>query len=142
MNEPTVTRTPGPEPGRAGRAGAVDRAASTRWLDGPAGMAEPPGHPVSSDRAAARATGGPYPPSYAHFAFNEKTQQVSIKIVDARTDEVIREIPPERVQRIAEELQVLARRGAGGAASGLGTGQTSRLAMPSDNLAGAIDRYV
>jgi uncharacterized FlaG/YvyC family protein len=30
---------------------------------------------------------------------------VSIKIVDARTDRVIREIPPDDVLRIVEELQ-------------------------------------
>ncbi len=56
--------------------------------------------------------------SYAKFAVNPDTGALSIKIVNAQTDEVIREIPPERVQRIAEELQAIARRSAGRGAPG------------------------
>lgn len=43
--------------------------------------------------------------AYAKFTVQPKTGAVSIKIIDARTDQVIREIPPEDVLRIAEELQ-------------------------------------
>lgn len=45
------------------------------------------------------------PKTYARFSIHEKTGLLSIKIVDADTDRVIREIPPESVARIAEELQ-------------------------------------
>lgn len=52
--------------------------------------------------------------AYAKFTVHPETGVVSIKILDARTDEVIREIPPDEVLRIAEELQAylaLRRRG-------------------------------
>ena len=43
--------------------------------------------------------------AYAKFTVQPRTGVVSIKIIDAHTDQVIREIPPEEVLRIAEELQ-------------------------------------
>jgi hypothetical protein len=43
--------------------------------------------------------------SYAKFTVHPDSGMVSIKIVDARTDRVIREIPPDDVLRIVEELQ-------------------------------------
>ena len=43
--------------------------------------------------------------AYAKFTVHEKTGQVTIKIVDSRTNEVIREIPPEQIVRLAEEIQ-------------------------------------
>jgi hypothetical protein len=76
-----------------------------------------------------------FPTSYARFEINPKTQRLSIKIVDVATDEVIREIPSEQVQRIAEDLQSLARRasfGRRGAAGSAADGVTG----------GGVDRYV
>lgn len=76
-----------------------------------------------------------FPTSYARFAIDAKTQKLSIAIVDAVTDEVIREIPPEQVQRIAEDLQSLARRGS--------IGRRSSRAEGSEHVAsGSVDRYV
>lgn len=45
------------------------------------------------------------PQAYARFTVHSKTGVVKIEIVDARTNEVIREIPPEAVLKIAEQLQ-------------------------------------
>ncbi len=76
-----------------------------------------------------------FPKSYARFSINAETQKVSIKIVDAVTDEVIREIPPDQVQRIAEELQSLGRRASIGRRP---TGGTGTMRSP----AAGVDRYV
>ncbi|MCC7369089.1 MAG: flagellar protein FlaG [Chloroflexi bacterium] len=73
-----------------------------------------------------------FPQSYARFSINEKTHRISIKIVDAATDEVLREIPSEEVQRIAEELQALARK----------TSPGKRLPSNDWGASGGIDRYV
>src|SRR5262245_3472994 len=43
--------------------------------------------------------------SYAIFTVQPKTGIVSIKIVDADSGEVIREIPPEEILHIAEQAQ-------------------------------------
>ncbi len=43
--------------------------------------------------------------SYAKFVVHPDSGMVSIKIIDARNDTVIREIPPEDVLKIVEELQ-------------------------------------
>jgi hypothetical protein len=43
--------------------------------------------------------------SYAKFVVHPNSGVVSIKIIDARTDTVIREIPPDDVLKIVEELQ-------------------------------------
>jgi len=43
--------------------------------------------------------------AYAVFSVHPKTGVVSIKIVDARTDEVIRKIPAEEIIVIAEQAQ-------------------------------------
>ncbi len=43
--------------------------------------------------------------SYAKFVVHPDTGMVSIKILDARTDTVIREIPSDDVLKIVEELQ-------------------------------------
>jgi hypothetical protein len=76
-----------------------------------------------------------FPTSYARFEINPKTQRLSIKIVDAATDEVIREIPPEQVQRIAEDLQSLARHSSFGRRGAAGPG--------ADRASGGgVDRYV
>lgn len=79
-----------------------------------------------------------FPTSYARFAIDNETQKLSIKIVDAVTNEVIREIPPEQVQRIAEDLQSVARRGAIGRRPGGGSGSTG-----TERISGmGVDRYV
>ena len=85
--------------------------------------------PARRPRARADAA---FPTSYARFSINPDTQKLSIKIVDAVTDEVIREIPPEQVQRIAEDLQSLARRNAIG----------KRPAGSGSRAGGGVDRYV
>jgi flagellar protein FlaG len=88
---------------------------------------------VPGSKGAAR--DATFPTSYAQFSINAETHRLSIKIVDAATDEVIREIPPEQVERIAQDLQVLGRRGAPGKQGAGGAG--------ADSVAGAgVDRYV
>ena len=86
---------------------------------------------VTTEKASAAA----FPTSYARFSINAETQKLSIAIVDAATDEVIREIPPEQVQRIAEDLQSMARRTSIG-----------KRPAPADRAAQAasrgVDRYV
>jgi len=54
------------------------------------------------DRMELRSTGRE---AYAVFTVHRKTSIVSIKIVDARTDEVIREIPTEELLHVAEQAQ-------------------------------------
>lgn len=76
-----------------------------------------------------------FPTSYARFAINPETQRLSIKIVDAVTNEVIREIPPEQVERIAEVLQTLARHGSSSRRSAAGPGADC-------STGGGVDRYV
>jgi hypothetical protein len=106
MNEPTVARTSNGETARTG------------WpVPGVRSSVAPtprePGRSVPELAGVDRvdvSRGDSQTQAYAKFSFNEKTGAVSIRIVDVRTDEVIREIPPERVAEIAEELQALARR--------------------------------
>ena len=43
--------------------------------------------------------------AYAQFVVDDHSDMVSIQIVDARTHEVIREIPSEEVLRIKEQLK-------------------------------------
>lgn len=38
------------------------------------------------------------------FKYHEKINRVSIKIVDTKTDEVIREIPPEETMKMVEKM--------------------------------------
>ena len=133
MNESTVARTPGGETALTGwplLAARSDVAAAPREPGQTArGL-------VGADRVAV-GPGGATASTYAKFSFNEKTGAVSIRIVDARTEEVIREIPPERVAEIAEELQALARRTApGGRAADDGV-----IGLPSSPDRG-VDRYV
>ena len=144
MHEPNVTRVNGSDASWSGWQAAADRgdaprpdavrseaAQAGRPLPGATETSDAPAEPerlpgVRESRDAA------FPNSYARFSINPDTQKLSIKIVDAVTDEVIREIPPEQVQRIAEDLQSLGRRNTIGkrpAGSGVATG-------------GGVDRYV
>jgi FlaG protein len=67
-----------------------------------------PEHPVPGvqefDRAEVLTRSG-LAQSYAKFVAHPDTGMVSIKILDARTDTVIREIPSDDVLKIVEELQ-------------------------------------
>ena len=78
-----------------------------------------------------------FPRSYAQFEMDKETQRLRIKIVDAETNEVIRVIPTEEVQRITDELQTLARRDTIGKRQSGGVGGGGEPA-PS----GGVDRYV
>lgn len=147
MNEPTAARPVGSDvawtdwratttPSEAPRPDAVrPEAASGRVAN------------IATENQAGKDTGGRsqdkpkesadavFPTSYARFSIDSETQRLSIKIVDARTDEVIREIPSEQVQRIAAELQAAAQRNIAGKrpASASGHGAATN---------GGIDRYV
>ena len=147
MHEPTVTRTLGasgtqpawPEgaarpdaPADVTRAHRQDVAAATR----PAPHAAP-GTDEAPDVEQAGARDAAFPRSYAQFEINKETQRLSIKIVDAATNEVIRVIPSEEVQRISDELQAMARR------------DTIRKQQPGSvgggsepTASGGVDRYV
>ena len=143
MSEPTVTRGVGQDVAWSHwQAAAADRAdaphpdpvrsepaQAARPLPGaadPAAVIEsvPSTSDVTSDAAL--------PQSYARFSINEKTHRISIKIVDVATDEILREIPSEEVQRIAEDLQALARRNS----IGKRPQQSERAAS------GGVDHYV
>ncbi len=86
---------------------------------------------------AAGAKDASFPRSYAQFEINKETQRLSIKIVDAATNEVIRVIPSEEVQRISSELQTMARRDT------IGKRQPGSVGGGSEPTAsGGVDRYV
>lgn len=145
MHEPTMTRTIGSDVSWSGRSTASDRGDAPR-PDAVRSEAAPAGRPLPGATGASeapndgeRAPGtkeprrdATFPTSYARFSINPDTQKLSIKIVDAVTDEVIREIPPEQVQRIAEDLQSLGRRGTIG----------KRAAGSERAAGGGVDRYV
>jgi flagellar protein FlaG len=42
------------------------------------------------------------------FAYHDETKRVSIKVIDRDTDKVIREIPPEKTEELAEKMWELA----------------------------------
>ena len=42
------------------------------------------------------------------FQYHEKTNRVSIKVIDKSTDEVVREIPPEKTLEMVEKMWELA----------------------------------
>jgi flagellar protein FlaG len=157
MNEPTAARSLGSDVTRSGWTPASDRAdaprpdavrseaaqaaqaaqvgrtlpGSTRPGEAPDKVESVPGVPGAKS-AARDAT---FPTSYAQFAINSDTHKLSIKIVDAATNEVIREIPPEQVERIAQDLQVLGRRAAHGKPAMGNTGADGP-------VSGGVDRYV
>ena len=145
MQEPTIARVHGPDAIRPDWTGG-DRS-DAAWPDPARSESAQPGSTVVRASGATDASvagerdpnerdskqqDAAFPTSYARFSINAETQKLSIKIVDAVTDEVIREIPPEQVQRIAEDLQSLARR----AAIGKKPAGTSSIA------GGGVDRYV
>ena len=123
MNEPTVTRRVGQDVARAHwQAAAADRADTphpdtvrsepTQAARPLPGAADSPAEVESAPSPKDAGKDAAFPQSYARFSINEKTHRISIKIVDAATDEILREIPSEEVERIAEDLQALARRNA------------------------------
>ena len=145
MHEPNVTRVNGSDASWSGWQAAADRGdaprpdavrseaaqprpplpGSPRTPDAPGEIEHAPGTKVPTRDAA-------FPNSYARFSINPDTQKLSIKIVDAVTDEVIREIPPEQVERIAADLQSMARRGSIG----------KRPVGTEGAAGGGVDRYV
>jgi hypothetical protein len=79
-----------------------------------------------------------FPRSYAQFEMDKETHRLRIKIIDAVTNEVIRMIPTEEVQRITVELQTLARRDTIGKRQPGSVGGGGAEPAPS----GGVDRYV
>jgi flagellar protein FlaG len=144
MYEPTPTRPMGSDVAWAGRRPGADpadapRPDAVRPEAAVARGATPgtPGVPTAKDDVARvpATRDAVFPTSYARFAIDSETQRLSIKIVDAVTDEVIREIPHEHVQRMAHELQAAARRGS--------VGKRPAGAPGVDAAAnGGVDRYV
>ena len=145
MHEPTMTRMNGSDVSWSGRPTAAGRgdaprpdavrpeaAQAGRPLPGSTGPSDAPTDAERLPGTREPRRDAAFPSSYARFSINPDTQKLSIKIVDAVTDEVIREIPPEQVQRIAEDLQSLARRGTIG----------KRAAGSEGAAGGGVDRYV
>ena len=152
MSEQAVTRMGGSDVTLSGWTPAADRvdaprpdavrpeaAQAVRPLPGaprsPDAAAEAESEPASREQVKESARDAAFPTTYARFAINPDTQRLSIKIVDAVTDEVIREIPPEQVQRIADDLQSLARHGTFGRRGAAGPGAEG-------STGGGVDRYV
>lgn len=159
MQESTVNRSLGSDGARTvwpGAAGRPDGQPDAGRPDAPRGAYQTPQMvpwpvlPGSGGLDTRETADGPRPPdgprpkdaafprAYARFEMNKDTQRLSIKIVDAVTDEVIREIPPDDVERIAYELQVMARK------STVGKGQAGHHAggVGGPPTAGGVDRYV
>ena len=144
MHESNVTRVNGSDASWSGWQAAADRgdaprpdavrseaAQAGRPLPGATDVADAPAEAERLPGVREPRRDAAFPSSYARFSINPDTQKLSIKIVDAVTDEVIREIPPEQVQRIAEDLQSLARRGSIG-----------KRPAGSTAAGGGVDRYV
>ena len=145
MNEANVTRVSGPDVARPGWPAGFDRVDTARPVaarpeaapvERPAtGPGTLPAEHDSRPSTRGNTNDATFPTSYARFSINAETQKLSIKIVDAVTDEVIREIPPEQVQRIAEDLQSLGHRAS--------IGKRPAGADGADKVAGGgVDRYV
>jgi flagellar protein FlaG len=144
MYEPTTTQPVGSDVAWTHRRVAADAAATPRpdavRPEAATAHGTAPGTPATPNPQddATRTTetrDAVFPTSYARFSIDSETQRLSIKIVDAVTDEVIREIPNEQVQRMAHELQAAARR------SSIGKRPTG--ASYADAVAnGGVDRYV
>ncbi len=60
--------------------------------------------------AGTATTSGSIRAAYAQFVVDPSTDRVHIRIIDSKTDEVIREIPSEETERIAESLRAYAAR--------------------------------
>jgi len=58
---------------------------------------------MSSDRL--ELSGPTKQQAYVKFRVNEQTGDINVEIIDAATDQVIREIPSEETARIAQQLQ-------------------------------------
>jgi hypothetical protein len=102
MQESTASRSVGVADTWPALPGAASR---------PDAQPQPQPEPNGPDDAGAdRPKDATFPRSYARFEMNKETQRLCIKIVDAVTDEVIRVIPSDEVQRIAYELQAMSRR--------------------------------
>src|SRR3954454_19406806 len=152
MNEQTVARTGGSDVSWSGWPSAPDRvdaprpdavrpeaAQAARPLPGtPHPHDAGTGHDEPADTMGASkqpTRDAAFPTSYARFSINAETQRLSIKIVDAVTNEVIREIPAEEVRRVAKHLQPLKRHGSPGSRRAAGS--------PGADCAtgGGVDRY-
>jgi flagellar protein FlaG len=130
MQESTASRPLGVDDTRPSWPGAVSR---------PDPRPAPQPEPLRESNGVAdapRPKDATFPRSYARFEMNKDTNRLSIKIVDAATDEVIREIPSDEVQRIAYELQALARR------ASIGTRRPGGTGGQPGGTAGGVDRYV
>jgi hypothetical protein len=102
MSDPVIQRIHGPAEG-----GSFHGIGANRPVEGTPGLyTRVPAAAVAEkrepDRMELSSTGER---AYAVFSVHPKTGVVSIKIVDARTEEVIRQIPAEEIIVIAEQAQ-------------------------------------
>ena len=140
MHEPTMTRSLGADGARPAWPEIVSRPDAQPDVIRPDRQDVAPA--VQADVAAFVDTSGAedaaFPRSYAQFEMDKETQRLRIKIIDAETNEVIRVIPTEEVQRITQELQTLARRDTIGTRQPGGVGGGGAEPAPSRG----VDRYV
>lgn len=94
----TPNPTPAPEVERAREVAAARKEAAQKEADAFA-------REQAARSAAASTAGARMRSAYAEFTVNHETHHVSVRIVDANTKEVIREVPPEETQRMAEALR-------------------------------------
>ena len=102
MSDPAIRPIPGSgEPKSDGRVWPTRPAVPAASLLGDA-KTLPADRVPEPDRMELASTGAE---SYAVFSVQPKTGIVTIKIVDAKTDQVIRQMPSEEILHVAEQVQ-------------------------------------
>lgn len=81
----------------SGVAGVSGQASPTPLPDRPAPGPASPAPPPSAQSTSQPAV---LPETYTRFVVNMQSGEVKVLVVDARTDEVLREIPPEELVRL------------------------------------------
>jgi flagellar protein FlaG len=91
---------PPPLPSRAGQSSAPPPEPPTVLGDGPRSESNAE---FLARQAAAEVTGGPRQ-TFARFVVDHETHQVSVEIVDAASNKVVRSIPNDELRRMAQRF--------------------------------------
>lgn len=126
MSIPEVNRTPGPVSGRGTGAGAGGEPARARAMGPPEVVAEVAQETRAEATNATRSGNAPPEVDVAqtverlnqliqnvrrelHFSVDDASGDTIIKVIDAETREVVRQIPADEVLNLAERLQTTGR---------------------------------